>query len=170
MMNGIERYRNRRVDYRPRRRLLGQFAMAVLMVCVALTIACAPAAPVASMVLGLASDGLTIEVTMAPPTGTPPENQLTSARAISVARERVQGQESVTNPNVRLVRLSMRRQMDGTMLIEDRRVWLVTFPGVTFTAAPCACVGDAPPPQTAPTTAVAIDPADGVVVTKIGLS
>ena len=153
-----------------RRRLATWVASSVLQVCVVLMIACAPATPVTAKVLGLENDGLTIEVTTTSITDAPSDDQFNAARAISVARERVQGQEAVASPKARLVRLTTRRQMDGTMLISDRRVWLVTFPGVMFTAAPCACSGDAPPPLTAPTTAIAIDPADDVVVTKIGLS
>ena len=153
-----------------RGRLAVWIASSALMVCVLLMTACAPAAPVAAKVLGLENDGLTIEVTTMPITDAPTEGHVNAARAITVARERVQGQEAVASPDARLVRLTTKRQMDGTMLITDRRVWLVSFPGVKFTAAPCACTGDAPPPLTAPTTAIAIDPADGVVVTKIGLS
>ena len=153
-----------------RGRLATSIATTVLLTCVLFMTACAPAAPVTAKVLGLENDGLTIEVTTTPITEAAVDGQFTAARAISVARERVQGQEAVASPEAHLVRLTTKRQMDGTILITDRRVWLVKFPGVKFTAAPCACTGDAPPPLTAPTTAIAIDLVDGVVVTKIGLS
>jgi hypothetical protein len=141
-------------------------AAAALLWLALLAAACAPTAPPARLA-GVAGDGLPLELTTVPMTPTTGLDQVGPDRAIELARARVHAQPT-GNPRASLVRMSVRRPLDNRVLIEDRPVWLITFPGATFTSEPCGCV-DPPPPTTAPTTAVALDPSDGVFVTLVGL-
>ena len=134
---------------------------------VLLLTACLPGAPPTPVteeatLLALAKDARVVELRTAPSSAA----GIGAAQAVRRATESLGDRAKArTDPQARLVRLSVRRDDDGQMVVDGRPVWLVTFPGVVFETEACACTGL----PTNPSTAVAVDAGDGAIVAAFGV-
>lgn len=113
-------------------------------------------------------DGFPVALQIASDERTVPGDTIDSEAAIRVAKAESGGNQA-QDASARLVRLSVQSELDGTSVVENRRLWLITLPGVPFTAQSCACSVDNSSPPSKPDTAVLIDPTDGGVILVLGV-
>jgi hypothetical protein len=133
-----------------------------------LAVGCVPApppstatVPAATNIQALRSDGRLAELTLAPAVGAAAVAQ---DRAVALAAGALAGQGA--GADTRLVKLTIRGMDDGTVSLDGRPVWLVTFPDRPFSVDACACEGT----PSRPRTAVVVDAADGAVLATVGLA
>jgi hypothetical protein len=153
------------------RPLAAMVAALVLLACAApptQTPAAAPtAAPTAAAtaLIALRSDGRLSELLLHPLAAGGATVGTDAAWAIERATAGLGGPAGPT-ADARLVSLTVRGFDDGALVLRDRPVWLVTYGGRAFETDACECEGR----PSRPSTAVAVDAADGAVLGAFGVA
>jgi hypothetical protein len=119
----------------------------------------------ATALVGLRSDGRLSELVLQPLAGGGAAAGKDAAWAIERAATGLVGPAGAA-ADARLVSLTVRGLDDGVSAVHDRPVWLVTYGGRAFETDACECEGR----PTRPSTAVAVDAADGTVLGAFGVA